>query len=211
MDEDILLPGLQDYLTGLLPDRDGVLLEIEAYAEEKQFPIVGPLIGIFLMQYTRLIKAKRILELGSGFGYSAIWFAKGVPEGGEIICTDLSQENVERAKSYFEKGGISEKIRFLVGDGLEVLSQLDGEFDIIFNDIEKEDYPEAFKAAIPRLRKGGLLITDNVLWYGKVVDAASTERATIGAREYNRLAFNDSRVISTIVPIRDGLGISLKL
>lgn len=211
MDEDILLPGLQDYLANLLPDRDEVLLEMEAYADEKQFPIVDPLIGTFLMQYARLIGAKRILELGSGFGYSAIWFAKGSAESAEIICTDFSKENVETAKSYFERAGVSKKIQFRVGDGLEILDQLEGDFDIIFNDIEKEDYPSAFKAAIPRLRKGGLLITDNLLWSGRILDSSSTDKATIGINEYNRLAFNDSKIVSSIIPIRDGLGVSLKL
>ncbi|MFQ5979079.1 MAG: O-methyltransferase [Candidatus Heimdallarchaeota archaeon] len=211
MAEDVLLPGLQDYLANLFPDRDEVLLEMEAYAEERQFPIVGPLIGTFLMQYARLIGAKRILELGSGFGYSAIWFAKGSTENAEIICTDFSGENVEKAKSYFERAGVSKKIQFRVGDGLEILDQLGGDFDIIFNDIEKEDYPSVLKAAVPRLRKGGLLITDNVLWSGRILDSSSTDKTTMGINEYNRLAFNDSRILSSLVPIRDGLGISLKL
>lgn len=211
MDEDVLLPGLEDYLEGLLPKRDPILVDMETYAEKNKFPIVGPLVGQFLMQYARLIRPKRILELGSGFGYSAIWFAKGAPEDVEIICTDLSKDNVDRANSYFERANFGKKIRFLVGNALELLEQLEGEFDIIFNDVEKEDYPKVFNASVPRLRQGGLLMTDNALWHGRVIETASTDKPTIGAKEYNRLAFNDPRVLSTIVPIRDGLAISFKL
>ncbi|MHA2272812.1 MAG: O-methyltransferase [Candidatus Hodarchaeales archaeon] len=211
MSEDVLLPGLESYLEGLLPKRDPVLADMEIYAEKNRFPIVGPLVGQFLMQYARFIRPKRILELGSGFGYSALWFAKGAPEDVEIICTDFSTDNVERANSYFERAKVGGKIRFLVGDGLELLEKLEGEFDIIFNDVEKEDYPKVFKTAIPRLRKGGALMTDNALWHGRVIETSSVDPATSGAREYNRLAFNDPRVLSTIVPIRDGLAVSVKL
>ncbi|MFW9915406.1 MAG: O-methyltransferase [Candidatus Thorarchaeota archaeon] len=210
MSEDVLLPGFESYLEGLLPKRDPVLADMEIHAEKNSFPIVGPLVGQFLMQYARFIRPKRILELGSGFGYSALWFAKGAPDDVEIICTDFSKANVERAKSYFERAKIGRKIRFLVGDGLELLKALEGEFDIIFNDVEKEDYPKVFRTAIPRLRKGGVLMTDNALWHGRVIKAA-VDKATMGAKEYNHLAFNDPRVLSTIVPIRDGLAVSVKL
>ena len=209
MSENILIPGLHDYLDRLLPKRSDVFLEIEKYAEMEDFPIVGPLVGNILFQYAQLTKAKRILELGSGFGYSALWFSQASPN--EIICTDLSKDNIKRAMVYFEKAGVTDKIQFIEGDGLDILRQVEGEFDIIFNDIEKEDYPEAFKEAVPRLRKGGLLITDNVLWDGKVLDSSPKEEATKGVKEYNRLAFSDPQVLSVIIPIRDGLGVSIKM
>ncbi len=209
MSDYILKPGIHDYLDSLLPKRENYFLELEKYAEKEDFPIVGPLVGNILLQYAQLINARRILELGSGFGYSALWFAKASPD--EIICTDLTQNNIQRAMVYFDKVGIKDKIQFMEGDGLEILRKVEGEFDIIFNDIEKEDYPSVFKEAVPRLRKGGLLITDNVLWDGKVVDSSPTEETTIGVKEYNRLTFSDPRVLSVIIPIRDGLGVSIKL
>jgi len=181
---------------------------MEEYAKERDFPIIGPLVGNFLMQYAVLSRANRILELGSGFGYSALWFAKANPE--EIICTDSSEEKKNMALDFFKRSG-TKKIKFIVGDALEILDQLKGDFDIIFCDIDKEAYPLAFQQSIPRLRKGGLLLTDNTLWYGRVLELKPDRSSTEGVKEYNRLASTDSRVISTIIPIRDGLSVSIKL
>ncbi|MFX1507743.1 MAG: O-methyltransferase [Promethearchaeota archaeon] len=208
--DDILIDGLHDYLLDLLgAERDNVLVEMENYAKEQDFPIIGPLVGQVLSQYTQLIEAKRILELGSGFGYSAIYFAKAAPEA-EIICTDVSEENKNLSISYFKRLAIS-NIKFIVGDSLEIINKLQGEFDIIFNDVDKEEYPEAFKISVPRLGKGGILITDNALWYGRVLESNSQRESTKGVKEYNRLAFSDPRVLSTMIPIRDGICISIKL
>ncbi len=203
------MDGLHDYLLDLLgKERDTVLLEMEKYANKHEFPIVGPLVGQLLSQYTRLIDARRILELGSGYGYSAIYFAKAASDEAEIICTDTSEENKNLAFSYFKRSAVS-NIKFIVGDALEVINQLQGEFDIIFNDVDKQEYPLAFKLAVPRLRTGGLLITDNALWYGQVLESKPRE-STKGVKEYNRLAFSDPRVFSTIVPIGDGICVSVK-
>ncbi|MFW9904523.1 MAG: O-methyltransferase [Candidatus Thorarchaeota archaeon] len=207
---DILIDGIDDYLLDLLgSERDSVLVEMENYAQEQGFPIIGPLVGQVLSQYVHLIEAKRILELGSGFGYSAIYLAKAAPEA-EVICTDISEENKKLSISYFKRLTIS-NIKFIVGDSLEVINKLQGEFDVIFNDVDKEQYPEAFKLAVPRLRKGGILITDNSLWYGWVLESNPQRESTKGVKEYNHLAFSDSRVLSTMIPIRDGLCISIKL
>lgn len=208
--DDILIDGLQNYLLDLLgPERDSVLVEMETYAQKQDFPIIGPLVGQVLTQYAQLIDAKRILELGSGFGYSAIFFAKAAPEA-EVICTDISEENKNLSISYFKRLDIS-NIKFIVGNSLEVINKLQGEFDIIFNDVDKEQYPEAFKLAVPRLRKGGILITDNSLWYGWVLESTPQRESTKGVKEYNQLAFSDPRVLSTMIPIRDGLCVSIKL
>jgi len=205
----LLMDGLHNYLISLLEEkRDNILLEMEAYAKSRGFPIVGPLVGQFLMQYTQMIRARRILELGSGFGYSAVWFGKGKTNA-EIICTDRSEDNKNVALSYFRRLKI-DNIRFIVGDALEIIKQLEGEFDIIFCDIDKKNYPKAFKIAIPRLRLGGLLITDNTLWKGRILESEPSGKSTIGVQEFNKLAFSDPHVISTIVPIRDGLCVSLK-
>jgi len=204
------MDGLHDYLLDLLgTERESALLEMEKYAKEQDFPIIGPLVGQVLSQYTRLIDAKRILELGSGFGYSAIYFAKAAPEA-EITCTDISEENKNLSISYFRRLAIS-NVRYIVGDSLKVINQLSGEFDIIFNDVDKAEYPQAFKLAVPKLRKGGLLITDNALWYGRVIELKPERESTKGIKEYNKLAFSDPRVLSTMIPIRDGICVSIKL
>ncbi len=208
---EITNPEVEKYMTTLLENRAVIYKEIEDYAEGINFPIIEPLVGILLNQYSRLIDAKRILELGSGFGYSALWFSEGMNEETEIICTDFKEENRKLALEFFRKARVRTRIDFRLGNAIEILDELEGEFDIIFNDVEKEDYPEVYIKAIPKLRKGGLLITDNTLWYGKVAQQEITDYQTKGSREYNKLAFEDSRVLSVILPLRDGLTVSMKL
>jgi predicted O-methyltransferase YrrM len=193
----------------LLPDRDPVLIEMEQYARDNRFPIVGPQAGIFLCQMTLIIRAGSIFEMGSGFGYSAFWFSKGMPDGGLIVATDGDAKNAALARDYHARGGFANDIEFNVGDARDIIEKYDGPFDIIFNDIDKEQYPEAFALALPRLRKGGLFISDNVLWGGHVLDnnpAASSR----GILEFNRLLFGSPDLIASIVPIRDGLALAVK-
>ncbi|MHA1202736.1 MAG: O-methyltransferase [Candidatus Heimdallarchaeaceae archaeon] len=208
---EITNPKIDRYMNNLLENRPIVFKELEEYAKEINFPIIEPLVGRLLSLYGHILKAKRILELGSGFGYSALWFSEGMDEQTEIICTDFEKSNKKLARDYFEKAKTKTKIDFKLGDALEILDTLEGEFDIIFNDVEKEDYPEAFRKSVPKLRKGGVLITDNTLWYGKVANNKEQDYQTEGVREYNRLAFSDKRVISMIIPLRDGITISLKI
>ena len=189
------------------------------------FPIVGPLVGRVLHQLVLLTNPTRIFEMGSGFGYSAYWMAKALqkPEA-SIICTDGSQENADRAASYLACGGIADRIDYRVGNALEIIDETEGEFDIIYNDIDKDGYPEAFHKAIPRLRSGGLFITDNMLWMGRVVtqepggpSEGLDEReqwffhaATIGVRELTRLLYSSPDVFTTIIPLRDGVSVAVK-
>ena len=207
----ILNHVITDYLMDLIPERDDILRDMEERAEEYGFPIVGPLVGQFLKQYTILVKPKQIMELGSGYGYSAIWFAHASDDDCKIYCTDGDLRNKKLAMNYFAKAGISHKISFLVGDAVSQMNSIEGEFDIIYNDIDKHGYPEAFKASIPRLRKGGVLITDNTLWRGWVTHKESADRDIEGVKEYARLAFSDPRVFSMVIPIRDGVTVTIKL
>src|SRR3989442_41877 len=131
-------------------------------AIERNFPIIGPLVGRMLYTIAQASRAHRILELGSGFGYSAYWFAKALGKDGLVVCTEANPDNAARAEEYFQRGKIVSKVKFLVGDALKLVDEIDGQFDIIFNDIDKHQYPKAFRKALPRLRKGGLLISDNV-------------------------------------------------
>ena len=206
---EILNSEINNYLHSLIPDRDPVLEEMERIGKEKGFPIIGPLVGRLLCQLALLTQARTVFELGSGYGYSAIWFSKGMGPGGRIICTDGEKENARQAAAFFERAGIK-NVDYRVGDALSMLEREPGPFDIILNDIDKHEYPEAFKKALPKLRKGGLLITDNTLWYGKVV-MGDKERSTLGILEFNRLAYRSTEVFSTLVPLRDGVTVSIKL
>jgi predicted O-methyltransferase YrrM len=182
---------------------------MEARAGETDFPIVGPLVGRLLYQLAKLTSSRRILELGSGFGYSAYWFGKALEDSGDIILTEFQEENLALAKDWFQRGEIPSRATFHQGDALDTLEGLEGEFDIIFNDVSKTHYPEVFKKAGPRLRSGGLLISDNVLWHGQVVESQPDED-TQSILEYNRLIFDSPDFFSSILPIRDGISISLK-
>jgi len=207
---DIVFPHIEQYLEGLETTRDAVLIEMERQAAEWDFPIVGPLVGRMLALLAQSIAAKRILELGSGYGYSAYWLARSLPLNGELILTEKDPTNSARAQEYFRQGGIRCRLQFLVGDAFEALDRLPGDFDIILNDVDKTQYPTAFHKAVPRIRKGGLFISDNMLWGGRV--AADTEHPTTqGVLELTRLLFQAPNLYTMLLPIRDGVSVSLKL
>ena len=221
---DVLHPSIDEYLLEVIPARDEVLTEMEAYARENRFPIVGPLVGRVLHQLVLLTNPTRIFEMGSGFGYSAYWMAKALrqPEA-SIICTDGSQENADRAAGYLARGGIADRIDYRVGNALEIINETEGDFDIIYNDIDKDGYPEAFRKAIPRLRSGGLFITDNMLWLGRVVtydtdadvqgldeEEQWVHNTTVGVKELTRLLYSSPDVFTTIIPLRDGVSVAIK-
>jgi caffeoyl-CoA O-methyltransferase len=207
---EIVSPAINHYLSDLLPRPDRVLVEMEHLGKDRGFPIIGPLVGRLLCQLALMTQARRIFELGSGYGYSAIWFSKGMAADGQIISTDGSVENARMARQFFERAGILSQVDFRVGDALTLLDQESGLFDIILNDIDKHEYPQAFSKAIPKLRKGGLLITDNVLWHGRVVEN-DQQPSTLAIQEFNELAHRSDEVYTTIIPLRDGVALSLKL
>jgi caffeoyl-CoA O-methyltransferase len=207
---DITDPRINEYIKKIVNSTDPILKEMEKYAVENRFPIIGPMVGPFLRQLAVIMKARDILELGSGFGYSAYWVAGGIPDDGRIICTDSDEDNRERALEYLRRGGFENKIDFRLGDALEISSVLDGPFDIILNDIDKDGYPQAFDIAMKLLKPGGIFITDNVLWSGRVLSNEPDEN-TKGIQEFNNRLFNSNGVISSIVPIRDGLGLAVKI
>jgi predicted O-methyltransferase YrrM len=191
-----------------------VLLEMEAYAEENGFPIVGRNVGVTLEVLARSAGAARIMELGSGFGYSAYWHARAAGSRGEVHLTDGDPENEVRAAGYLERAGLVDRIRFHVGDAVQELGDLDGDFDLIFNDIDKDGYPAAWRAASDRIRTGGLYVCDNVLWYGRVaVEDPDDGRPqyTEAVLEHNRLVAEDERYVSTIVPTRDGVLVAIRV
>ena len=207
---DIVFPRIEQYLESLETTRDGVLTEMERQAAERDFPIVGPLVGRMLCLLAKSIGARRILELGSGYGYSAYWFARALPDDGELILTEGSAKNLAQAKEFFHQGGVRCRVQFELGDAFEILDRLPGEFDIILNDVDKQQYPKAFHQAVPRVRRGGYFLSDNMLWGGRVVHDHS-EPTTKGVLELTRLLFQAPNLYTIILPIRDGVSVSLKL
>jgi predicted O-methyltransferase YrrM len=201
---------VDDYLYSMLPKRDEVLAEMEEYASRHEIPIVGPAVARVLQQLALMINAKTVFELGSAIGYSTIWWAQAVGDKGRVIYTDGDAKNAERARGYFDRTGVAGRITLHTGDALEVLSEQKQEFDIIFNDVDKEDYPRVLRLVAPRLRKGGLFITDNVLWSGRVAEKNPKTVQTKAILEFNRQLYNSANFFTTILPIRDGLAVALK-
>jgi len=206
----ITVGAVEDYLYSLLPPRDEVLTEMETEAARCEVPIVGPAVARVLYQLALMIGAKSVFEMGSAIGCSTIWWARAVGDKGRVIYTDGDSKNAEQARQYFERAGVSNRITVHVGDALELLSEQNQEFDIIFNDVDKEDYPRVFRIAIPKLRKGGLFVTDNVLWSGKVAQKNPPDAATKAILEFNRLLYGSPDLFTTILPIRDGVAVALK-
>lgn len=201
---------VDDYLYSMLPKRSEVLAEMEEYATQHSIPIVGPAVASVLQQLALMINARTVFELGSAIGYSTIWWAQAVGDKGRVIYTDGDKKNAERARGYFTRAGVANRIELHTGDALEVLSEQKQEFDIIFNDVDKEDYPRVLRLVAPRLRKGGLFVTDNVLWSGRVAEKNPTDSRTKAILEFNRKLYDSKEFYTTILPIRDGLAVALK-
>ncbi len=210
MTTEIVHADVERYLYGLLPERDAVLAEMEEYARERKVPIVGPAVGRLLHLLVKLTGARRIFEMGSAIGYSTIWLARAAGEGAEVYYSDGSQANARRARRYLERAGVAGRVRIEVGDSLELLRATPGEFDLIFNDVDKHQYPDVFPLALPRVRRGGLLVADNTLWFGRVVRQSSPDADTRGIREFNRLIYSTAELHTVILPLRDGVSVSLK-
>ncbi|MBI4169308.1 MAG: O-methyltransferase [Acidobacteria bacterium] len=206
----IVNPAIEEYLGRVAPPSAGVLLEMERLASMRRFPIVGPLVGRLLFLLARATGARAIFECGSGFGYSAHWFAGAVPAGGRVTLTDGSAENCAAARDFLGRAGLLDRCEIKQGDAIEILERSAGPFDIIFCDIDKRDYPRVHPLLRGRLGKGGLFICDNMLWFGKVA-GPDQDDDTRGVRELTRLLYADPGLHTTIVPLRDGVSISLRV
>lgn len=208
----LLLAGLDDYLLSVLPPRDAVLLRLEEEARRRKLPVVGPAVGRFLAQLVRISGARRVFELGSAIGYSTIWLARAVGEEGHVYYTDASEENAAFAREAFEEAGVAGRVTVLVGDALASLDATEGTFDLVFNDVDKEGYPDVFRRAVPRLTVGGLLVSDNALWYGRVrLPAVEDDAETAAIRELNRLLYASPDLETTILPLRDGISVARRI
>lgn len=200
----ILERHVENYLDGVLPKRDKLVAEMERYAGKNDVPIIGPACGRLLYLLTQISGAKRIFEMGSAIGYSTLWFARAAGPQGEIFYTDSDPANASRARQNLERAGVADRVHFLVGDAIEQFDATSGDFDVIFIDIFKPQYPEALRKALPRLRTGGLLIADNVLWSGKAARRAK-DAQTRAIQRFNKMIYASKELFPVIVPLRDGV------
>jgi caffeoyl-CoA O-methyltransferase len=203
----LLAPRVAAYLDGLVPLRAARLAELEAEARRTDFPIIGPATGHLCYLLTRLTGARQVFELGSGFGYSTAWFARAVKEnGGGTVHHVVWDDDLSRAaRENLAALGLADVVRFHVGEAVATLTSATGPFDIVFNDIDKQDYPKALDIVATKLKAGGLLLADNMLWSGRIFDGRDRTKATRGIREFTRRVQADPRWISSVIPIRDGL------
>ena len=205
----ITVGEVEDYIYSMLPARDEVVAAMEDEAAKNDVPIVGPAVGRVLYQLAMIRGATRIFELGSAIGYSTIWWARAVGKDGRVVYTDGDPKKAEKARRYFERAGVTKQISVRVGDALELLSEEKDSYDIIFNDIDKVDYPRVVRLALPRLKSGGLFITDNVLWSGNVAKP-NPDAETKAILEFNKMIYGAKELFTTILPIRDGVAVCVK-
>ncbi len=200
---------INDYLDKIASPAEPLLLEMEEYGRSRDFPIVGPQVGRLMHMLARSIHAKRILELGSGYGYSGIWFARAIGADGLVVMTEGDAQNSKRARQYFDRAGLTSRAKFLVGNAFDLIASEPGPFDLIFCDVDKEDYPRVPDVVRPRLRIGGLFLCDNMLWGGRVLDK-KPDASTRGVIELTRQLMNAPDFLTTLLPVRDGITVALK-
>jgi len=204
--------AIQQYLIFLVPAREQEMQEMEKYAAKTDFPIIGPAAGYFCYQIARMINARSVFEMGSGYGYSTAWFAKAVWEnrGGVVHHVVWDDELSNMAALHLERLGFGDLVQYHKAEAVETLRGIKGPFDLIFNDIEKQDYPVSLPLIKEKLRPGGVLIVDNSLWSGQIFDKKDQSQATNGVREFTRLITQDPDWIVSLLPIRDGMILAYK-
>ncbi len=202
--------NLEAYLEELYTDDDPIRQEMEALAQEIKFPIVGLLSGRALYQMARMIGARRVFELGSGYGYSALFFARAVGDTGEVHCTDLSEKNIELAEDFLSRANVWPRITYHQEDAIAALRRVGGTWDLIYNDIQKSAYPETIELAYNHLCPGGLFISDNLFRWGRVLEQEQ-EEGTQGLIKFTHMLFDHPGFMTTIYPVRDGLSVALRL
>lgn len=203
---------INDYLIRLVPERPDEMKAMEEYANQTGFPIIGPVCGQLCYQIARMVGAKHVFEMGSGYGYSTAWFAKAVMEngGGKVHHVVWDEKLSNEARQHLDRLGYSTFMEYHVGEAIETLSHIPGPFDLIFNDINKECYPESLAMIHEKIRPGGVLIVDNLLWGGRVFESNGDDPDTSGVRELTRILTTDPDWISTLIPIRDGMLVSFR-
>ncbi|MBI4279845.1 MAG: O-methyltransferase [Armatimonadetes bacterium] len=204
---DLFHPQMTAFLEALTPARDPVLQEMEERARQTRFPIIGPLVGQLFYLLTRLTGARRVFEMGSGYGYSTAWFARALRDngGGEVYHVVWDEELSRQAKEYLGRLNLVPHVKFRVSEAVEELGRTDGPFDIVFNDIEKKAYPDSLAVIKPRLSRGGLLLIDNMFRSGRTFDPQVKEEGTEAVRRAARMLYDDPDFVTTVIPLRDGV------
>ncbi len=213
MDKSLIPQNLMDYIDSLVPSRNSEMQSMETEADWTNFPIIGPASGYLCYQVARMISARRVFELGSGFGYSTAWFARAVTEngGGDVYHVVWDEALSKQARSHLSALGYTDMIHYLVGEAVQTLRETPGPFDLIFNDIDKEDYPNSLPVIAEKLRPGGVLIVDNMLWHGRIFDGKDRTPATEGIRSLTGLLTRSPGWVTTLVPVRDGVMLAYKV
>lgn len=211
--EEMIPSVVGEYLDELVPERHPELQEMERHARETGFPIIGPASGQLCYLVARMIGARRVFELGSGFGYSTAFFARAVREngGGTVHHVVWDEDLSSRARSHLRALGLEDVVRYHVAEAVETLRSIEGPFDLIFNDIDKQGYPASLPVIEEKLRPGGVLIIDNMLWHGRIFDESDESEATRGVREFTRMITASDAWITSLVPIRDGLIVAMRV
>jgi caffeoyl-CoA O-methyltransferase len=212
MSTELISPQVSEYLDSLVPPREPEMQEMEAIAARTNFPIIGPASGYLCYLVTRMLGAKRVFEMGSGYGYSTAWFAKAVQEngGGEVFHVVWDADLSQRAHRHLSALGFEGTVTYRIGEAVQTLRESEGLFDVIFNDIDKEGYPASLAVIEQKLRPGGALIIDNMLWHGRIFDSADKSPATEGVREFTRRITRDPKWAAGLLPVRDGLIVALR-
>ncbi len=204
--------GTSDYLAALFAPEDPTLLALREEADRRGLPpiSISPDEGRLLQVLLRAVGARRVLEVGTLGGYSAIWMARALPADGRVLTLEIEPSHAEFARRHLVRAGVADRVEVRVGRALDILPALDGErFDAVFLDADKEPLPTYFEWALRLLRPGGLLIADNALWGGRVLDERVDDDATRAVREFNRRLATDPRVTGIVVPTHDGVGIGI--
>jgi len=208
----IVSDQIETYLQSQVPPRPAEMQDMEEYAWHTGFPIIGPTCGYLCYQMTRISGARQVFEMGSGYGYSTAWFARGVQEngGGTVHHVVWDGELSEMARKHLKVLGYDGLINYHVSEAIQTLRSMPGQFDLIFNDIDKDGYPDALPVIKEKLRPGGVLLVDNVLWSGRIFDPHDQSASTQGIRRFVDMIESDPDWAVTTFPIRDGLMIAYK-
>ena len=203
-----------EYLDKLMPESTGLLAEMESYAAEHRVPIADREVALFLEITARAIKARRVLECGMAIGYSVIHLARGMADGGLVVTIEPNDKMIQAAEGFLSRAGVRQPVQIEKGYALEVIPRLEETFDLVFIDAVKEEYRGYLDLALPKLREGGVVICDNLLWGGQVAGAINSpdqKSSTEALREFNRYFVNHPQLRAEVLPVGDGLGYGVKV
>ena len=219
---DVLTDDIVRFVRAVGPDPDETLREMDEYADREGFPHVGPEVGACLRVLARACDAERIFEFGSGYGYSAYWMARALPEDGTIVLTEIDEDELELAREYMTRGGYDDLARYELGDALETIEAYDGPFDVVLIDHQKHRYEEAFEAVREQVPVGGVVIADNAITGGPIEFEKLLERvdggepddeteATRGIGDYLERVTSDPDFETIVLPLGEGIAVSYRI